>query len=218
MSEGNLFALLSEAPLHWLEGAPPVGGLVGVHDTLRSDGSFMLHHLIALFVRGGHRVCVVASAQAPEHYLAVARKLGCPLDAAVAGGRCILVDALTAPLPEHDLVGPAAAPDRSPAAAAAECSVGRASRRLRSLVRRLAAFATAGGGAGSVPAAATLLVVDDLCALQAAASATAGEMLDFVHYCRVLASGCGSAVCCALLLHSDAEEPDTAMLVRALEE
>lgn len=61
--------------LVWTPTSAPRGQLVLLQDCVGAGGAFLVHHFAALFLKAGHRVCFVASADTPEHYAAVGRKL-----------------------------------------------------------------------------------------------------------------------------------------------
>ncbi|KAL3662192.1 hypothetical protein V7S43_012991 [Phytophthora oleae] len=62
--------------LTWTPTSAPRGQLVLLQDSMEAGGAFLVHHFTSLFLKAGHRVCFVASANAIEHYVAVGRKLG----------------------------------------------------------------------------------------------------------------------------------------------
>ncbi|CEG46277.1 elongator complex protein 6 [Plasmopara halstedii] len=66
---------LSES-LVWMPTSAPQQQLVIIQDCVEASGSFLVHHFTSLFLKAGHRVCVVSSANSPEHHAAVGRKLG----------------------------------------------------------------------------------------------------------------------------------------------
>jgi hypothetical protein len=61
--------------LAWTPTSAPRGELVVVQDCVEAGGGFLVHHFATLFLKAGHRVCFVASANSSEHYAAVGRKL-----------------------------------------------------------------------------------------------------------------------------------------------
>uniref|UniRef100_H3GQI8 Elongator complex protein 6 n=1 Tax=Phytophthora ramorum TaxID=164328 RepID=H3GQI8_PHYRM len=60
----------------WSPTSAPRGQLVLIQDCVEAGGEFLVHHFTSLFLKAGHRVCFVASANDPQHYAAVGRKLG----------------------------------------------------------------------------------------------------------------------------------------------
>ncbi|KAE8893309.1 hypothetical protein PF005_g7943 [Phytophthora fragariae] len=62
--------------LTWTPTSAPRGQLVVLEDCVEAGGGFLVHHFTSLFLQAGHRLCLVASANTPEHYAAVGRKLG----------------------------------------------------------------------------------------------------------------------------------------------
>ncbi|KAL4172511.1 hypothetical protein KRP22_007675 [Phytophthora ramorum] len=59
----------------WSPTSAPRGQLVLIQDCVEAGGEFLVHHFTSLFLKAGHRVCFVASANDPQHYAAVGRKL-----------------------------------------------------------------------------------------------------------------------------------------------
>lgn len=60
------------------------------------DSSFLLHHLVALYLKRGQKVCLVSFTQAPRHYSTVANKLGVNADMLQKKGSLVIVDGLSA--------------------------------------------------------------------------------------------------------------------------
>ncbi|OWZ06231.1 hypothetical protein PHMEG_00021542 [Phytophthora megakarya] len=56
--------------LTWSPTSAPQGQLVLLEDCVEAGGAFLVHHFTSLFLKAGHRVCFVASANSPEHYAA----------------------------------------------------------------------------------------------------------------------------------------------------
>ncbi|EGZ19325.1 hypothetical protein PHYSODRAFT_492247 [Phytophthora sojae] len=56
--------------LTWTPTSAPRGQLVLLEDCVEAGGGFLVHHFTSLFLKAGHRVCLVASANTPEHYAA----------------------------------------------------------------------------------------------------------------------------------------------------
>ncbi|RLN47244.1 hypothetical protein BBJ29_004865 [Phytophthora kernoviae] len=78
--------------LVWTPTSAPQGELVLLQDYVDAGGAFMVHHFASLFLKAGHRVCFVASANTPEHYAAVGRKLGVNFAACQAKKQLKLLD------------------------------------------------------------------------------------------------------------------------------
>ncbi|XP_070533113.1 elongator complex protein 6-like isoform X2 [Ptychodera flava] len=72
---------------------PPQGNFILLSDSL-ADGSFLIHHFLSLFLKGGHRVCFVSLSQTFSHYNAVGLKLGVNLTSAVERNQLVFVDGL----------------------------------------------------------------------------------------------------------------------------
>jgi hypothetical protein len=61
--------------LNWSEAKLPSEKLIVIEDSIRSDGSFLLHHFMNMFLKAEQRVCLVGFEQTLTHYFLVARKL-----------------------------------------------------------------------------------------------------------------------------------------------
>ncbi|CAB4016391.1 elongator complex 6 [Paramuricea clavata] len=59
-----------------------------------NDGSFVTHHFLSLYLKGGHNVCFIALVQSFTHYSSVAQKLGVNLTASTQNGKLIFVEGL----------------------------------------------------------------------------------------------------------------------------
>lgn len=79
--------------LNFNSSSPPKGKSILITER-GADGSFMLHHLIATYLRGGHYVCLVGLAQTFTHYSCVAAKLSLNLAASRDAGQFVFIDAL----------------------------------------------------------------------------------------------------------------------------
>lgn len=75
------------------EKTPPKGQTILVTETA-AEGSFMIHHLISLYLKGELNVCLVGFAQSFSHYNNVATKLGNNLKTAKESGKFIFVEGL----------------------------------------------------------------------------------------------------------------------------
>ncbi|TYZ67224.1 hypothetical protein PybrP1_005561 [[Pythium] brassicae (nom. inval.)] len=83
--------------LAWAPASAPRGEFVVVTDAVESSGAFLMHHLLALFLKAGHRVCFVHFASSREHYAAVARKLGVNFSTSEAAGALHLINCFASP-------------------------------------------------------------------------------------------------------------------------
>ena len=61
-----------------------------------TEGTFLLHHLLSLFLKGGNNACLVSFAQSFNHYNNVAVKLGVNLNSAQENGNFVFVGGLKA--------------------------------------------------------------------------------------------------------------------------
>ncbi|XP_072029391.1 elongator complex protein 6-like [Amphiura filiformis] len=58
------------------------------------DGSFLIHHFLSAYLKGGSTVCFLGLAQSYSHYSAVAHRLGLDLNAAKDSGQLHFIDGL----------------------------------------------------------------------------------------------------------------------------
>lgn len=73
--------------------SPPVDTVMLVKES-NADGSFVLHHLISLYLKGGCNVCLVGFAQSLTHYANVANRLSVNLTKMKQEGKFLFIDAL----------------------------------------------------------------------------------------------------------------------------
>jgi Elongation complex protein 6 len=72
----------------------PKGNRILVIEKAPSNGSFVLCHLLSLYLRGGHNVCLVGLAQTFNHYNCIANKLSLNLQNLRESGHFQFVEAL----------------------------------------------------------------------------------------------------------------------------
>ncbi len=72
---------------------PPTGSNILITES-RTDGTFLLHHLVSLYLKGGHNVCLVGLGQTFNHYANVSKKLGLNLQNLKDGGKLVFVEGL----------------------------------------------------------------------------------------------------------------------------
>ncbi len=173
-----------------------------------TDGTFVLHHLISLFLKGGHSVCLVSFAQSFNHYSNVATKLGVNLNAAKLNGDFVFVDGLSQV--GERLLELQTKSNPSEWDGIFSRTEDSASRLLYKLVE---------DGYKSLKnwqKTPSLVIVDDLTVLINLGIPIV-QVTWFVHYLQVLISE--TAGCLALLLHNDkaAEDDELNCLDRTLE-
>ena len=61
-----------------------------------TEGTFLIHHMISLYVKGGHNVCLIAFNQTFNHYNNVAMKMGVNLNTTKDNGCFVFVEGLKA--------------------------------------------------------------------------------------------------------------------------
>ncbi|KAJ7383717.1 Elongator subunit elp6 [Desmophyllum pertusum] len=75
------------------EKCPPKRKFLLISDS-QNDGSFLIHHFLALYIKGGFKVFFVALVQSFSHYNIVAQKLGANLGSACESGQVTFLDGL----------------------------------------------------------------------------------------------------------------------------
>ncbi|XP_067887555.1 elongator complex protein 6 isoform X4 [Heterodontus francisci] len=60
----------------------------------QTDGSFLVHHFLSFYLKGGCKVCFLGLVQSFNHYSLVAQKLGVNLSAAREKGQLVFLEAL----------------------------------------------------------------------------------------------------------------------------
>lgn len=67
--------LASSSPdIAWSPTDPPGRSLVAVTDEVESPADFLVHYFLSLYLRGGHRVCLLATSASTQHYATSCRK------------------------------------------------------------------------------------------------------------------------------------------------
>ncbi|XP_078073154.1 elongator complex protein 6 [Mustelus asterias] len=64
----------------------------------QTDGSFLVHHFLSFYLRGGCKVCFLGLVQSFNHYNLVAQKLGVHLSAAREKGQLVFLEGLRSSL------------------------------------------------------------------------------------------------------------------------
>ncbi|XP_044175357.1 elongator complex protein 6-like [Acropora millepora] len=79
--------------MNFSEKSPPKNKFVLISDA-QNDASFIIHHFLSMYIKGGLRVIFLALVQSFSHYNNVAQKLGANLRNAVQNGQVIYLDGL----------------------------------------------------------------------------------------------------------------------------
>uniref|UniRef100_A0A669QWL0 Elongator complex protein 6 n=1 Tax=Phasianus colchicus TaxID=9054 RepID=A0A669QWL0_PHACC len=173
----------------------------------RTDGSFLVHHFLSFYLRAGCKVCFLALVQSFSHYNIVAQKLGVSLTAAKEQGQLVFLEGLKSCL---DLVF--GEEERSGQPNPLQFISGSVSnlKDLFDFVRTSLTPTDSDCWKGRV------LLVDDLSVLLSLGAAPV-DVLDFIHYCRMV-------VCSQLkgnivvLVHGseDSEDEENKLVVTSL--
>ncbi|CAH1249601.1 ELP6 [Branchiostoma lanceolatum] len=186
------------------------GQFVLISDSL-TDGSFLIHHFLSLYIKGGWKVCLLALAQSFGHYNAVGQKLGVPLTQAREKGQLRFIDGLKCSLQMYTCA-PQEGQGENPLRALRDKKA-----TLRPLYDLVKTQICSEEGVLEGP---TLLLVDDLSVL-VSLGVSAKDVSDFMHYCRVLMCPTQQGYCRVLmcptqqsqgaivsLVHKDADVED----------
>ncbi|XP_035661620.1 elongator complex protein 6-like [Branchiostoma floridae] len=177
---------------------PPKGQFVLISDSL-TDGSFLIHHFLSLYIKGGWKVCLLALAQSFGHYNTVGQKLGVHLTQAREKGQLRFVDGLNHSLQAYTSTAEDGQ-DKNPLTCLRDKKA--TLRPLYDLVK------THVCGEEGVLEGPTLLLVDDLSVLLSLGMSVK-DVSDFVHYCRVLmCPSQQSQGAMVTLVHKDADVED----------
>ncbi|OXB64209.1 hypothetical protein ASZ78_003657 [Callipepla squamata] len=187
----ELNELLDAAPQR-----PDAGKFTLLRDS-RTDGSFLVHHFLSFYLRAGCKVCFLALVQSFSHYNMVAQKLGVSLTAAKERGQLVFLEGLKSCL---DLVF--GEEEQSGQPSPLQFISGSVSdlKDLFDFVRTSLTPTDSDSWKGRV------LLVDDLSVLLSLGAAPV-DVLDFIHYCRMV-------VCSQLkgnivvLVHGDEDSED----------
>lgn len=190
---------------------PPKRKFILLSDS-QNDGSFIIHHFLALYIKGGFRVFFVALVQSFSHYNNVAQKLGVNLRSACENGKVTYIDGLKllakalADGDEEDSLEQSTADscsgDNNPFA-----NLRNASFTLQPLYNRIkSTFEN--------EREPCLLVIDDLSCLLSI-GIHVQNVIDFAHYCYSLMC-CSTTMlngCFVTLVHNDSDVEDEESLL-----
>ncbi|XP_028405158.1 elongator complex protein 6-like isoform X2 [Dendronephthya gigantea] len=76
------------------EDVPPKGKYYLISES-HNDGSFLIHHFLSFFLKGGYNVCFIALVQSFTHYSSIAQKMGVNLNTTIQKGKLTFVEGLT---------------------------------------------------------------------------------------------------------------------------
>ncbi|XP_019618100.1 PREDICTED: elongator complex protein 6-like [Branchiostoma belcheri] len=177
---------------------PPKGQFVLISDSL-TDDSFLIHHFLSLYIKGGWKVCLLALAQSFGHYNAVGQKLGVHLSQAREKGQLRFIDGLKCSLQAYTCTT-----QEEQAQNPLRCLCDKKAT-LRPLYDQVKTLVCSEEGVLEGP---TLLLVDDLSVL-VSLGMSVKDVADFMHYCRVLmCPTLQSQGAIVSLVHKDADVED----------
>ncbi|XP_038052176.1 elongator complex protein 6-like [Patiria miniata] len=176
---------------------PPKGHLILATDSL-TDGSFLVHHFLSAFLKGGHHVYFLALAQSFSHYNAVAQKLGVNLTSARDSGQLTFINGLDFSL---QLMHAGINGSQEDELIAFQCLRDKTAtiQPLYNVIRDALSPKQSEQG----KSATRLLIIDDLSVL-ISLGLSVQQVMQFVHYCQ--ASQPETTVVC--LVHHDADVDD----------
>lgn len=185
------------------EKSPPKRKFVLISDC-QNDGSFLIHHFLALYLKGGFKVFFVALGQSFSHYNNVAQKLGTSLSSACDSGQVTFLDGLK-------LVSDSLKDDSEEGNNADDVNPFKNLRSqtftLQPLYKRIKSFL----GKETKPC---LLLIDDLTALLSI-GIHVQDIVNFIHYCSTLMCYPPSMLdgCLVTLVHNDSDVDDEESLL-----
>ncbi|XP_002737485.1 elongator complex protein 6-like [Saccoglossus kowalevskii] len=189
------------ALLDCIPSRPPKGQFILLSDNL-TDGTFILHHYISLFLKGGHKVCLVSLSQSFSHYNAVGQKLGVNLSLAKEKNQLVFIDGLQCSLQLF------ASSDDSMQNNPLVC-IRDSKTTLQPLYEMVRNAVCNSDGKVETP---VLLLIDDLSILLSLGISLI-SVYDFMHYCVVMLCGSIQSVgCLVTLIHSDKDEENSLLL------
>lgn len=198
--------------LNFDEKTPPKGKSVLVSQS-NSDGTFLLHHFISLYLKGNNNVCVLGLAQSYSHYSNVGNKLGPSLTTAREKNKLVFIEGLKI-LGEYLLKCDDHQEQSSIRDSPFEClrTENYSLKKLYELTEK--SIHTLPSWQGTP----TLLLIDDI-GILLRLGIPAKDILAFVHYLQVLlCPNSDSAGCVAMLLQNDrgADDEEADMLTKAI--
>lgn len=196
--------------MNFSEKSPPKRKFVLVTDE-QNDGSFIIHHFLSMYIKGGLKVVFLALVQSFSHYNNVAQKLGVNLSSAVQNGQVTYLDGLkliSEALDDGDHVDPA---EHHTAGNADNpfVNIRNQTFTLQPLYNRIKSSMI-----DTVGQSPCLLLIDDLTAL-ISIGVRVQEIADFTHYCSTLMCFSPALVdgCLVTLVHHDGDVDDEESLL-----
>jgi len=186
------------------------GSFVLIADALQADGSFLLHHYILSYLKGGGRVVLVGLEQSFFHYFSVARKMGVNLNSEIQLGNFVFVNALSSPYSDYTSTPPSTSSISAPSSGSEFTFQDASLESLKALYRRLSLLChgedTGVGlqGSNSVSSSTnrkTLLSVDGISILCNVFSHF--EVAQFLIQCHSLVQQLQPESALAVLVHDD---------------
>ncbi|XP_067046764.1 elongator complex protein 6-like isoform X2 [Acropora muricata] len=200
--------------MNFSEKSPPKSKFVLVSDA-QNDASFIIHHFLSMYIKGGLRVIFLALVQSFSHYNNVAQKLGVNLSNAVQNGQVIYLDGLKLISEALDEGNQEKSLDNQQTSNEGDnpfVNIRNPNFSLQPLYNKIKSFATAEQNP-------LLLLIDDLSSL-ISIGVRVQEIIDFTHYCSTLMCFSPTVVdgCLVTLVHndSDAEDEESLLLWRQL--
>eukprot|EP00742_Colponemidia_sp_Colp-10_P003285 GILJ01003496.1.p1 GENE.GILJ01003496.1~~GILJ01003496.1.p1 ORF type:complete len:265 (-),score=29.34 GILJ01003496.1:120-914(-) len=189
----------------WSEQSPPNNLFITIKDELAAEGSFILHFLSQMYMRGGHRVVLVSLSQSWTHYSTIARKLGVT-GPALTSGQLSFIDGFSCPFAwcEPGVTPTPSATNPLPPTEHFSLDPSIGLQPLMQMISKAVQTRTQ---------EKCLVLIDDLTSLSLSVSPEA--ISDFVHYCSSLAQHPGTSV--AVLWHADCTDEAGDRYLRSIE-
>jgi len=183
---------------HFLEWEGAQGQLILLLDSIHAEGSFLLHHFLHWFLKNNDNVCVAALDQSLFHYFNIGKKLGVQLTQEHEKGHLSFINILSNPY-EWSLVSSDSteSPSFSPFPVISHSFENDQAQSLKSLFNIIATKC-------SQTNTKTCLILDNINILFNIFQPK--DVLDFIHYCHILAQSPETPGCLVLMMHGDAED------------
>lgn len=183
---------------------PPKGKFFLISEA-HSDGSFLIHHFLSFYLKGGHKVCFLALVQSFSHYSSISQKLGVSLSSSIQNGKLVFIEGLKCALKGMDI--PEEKVDENPFV-----GLGKPNFSLKPLFEKVKEeiLKIADGDP-------YLLLIDDISVLLSL-HVSAIQVQDFVQYCQVNVCTPEKGGCLVILEHAecDLEDSDEEILEKHL--
>ena len=181
---------------------PPDGKFLLISES-QNDGSFLLHHFLSFYLKGGCSVCFIALVQSSTHYNCVAQKLGVNLISSIQKGQLTFIEGLKYAAQCMNIESSAKMPSNRQSNPYHGLTLRDPKFSLKPLYEKISEEISKFQNDRSF-----LLLIDDV-SVFLSLGVSAIDVQDFVHYCQVAACTKQKAGCLVTLVHADHEQGDS---------